>query len=129
MTAGKNASSELNATCCARPMQSSARNSLNVRLRTLSHSRALSRSGPRGTRPISSASAAVDKREAAGLRLGATLAAATGEDPHRRPEPAREEESRAGGTGREDGQLRAKDRGHVRRFLQLVYRIGELLSL
>ena len=54
--AGKNASSELYATCCERPMQSSARNSLPLDLKTASQSRRLSavRAGCRQRRrPIS----------------------------------------------------------------------------
>ena len=61
---GKNASSELKATCCARPMQSSAMNSLPVRLKTSSHSRQDSCSGL-GGRLAAPVLVAVDKGERA----------------------------------------------------------------
>src|SRR6266540_3071967 len=130
ITLGKNASSELNATCCPRPRQSSAMNCFAVRLKTSSHSRAESLCGPGGTCPTSGpASAAVDKREASGLRLRLALAAAAREQSHRRADPAGEEEAGTRRAGCEHGELGAHHRAHVRGGTQLVDRVCELLPL
>src|SRR5688572_20050718 len=116
MTLGKNASREPNATCCERPMQSSARNCFAARLSEASHSRGLRRCGPDGTCPTSASlagSAAVDKLEAARLHLRVTLAPTPGEEAHRRAEPAGEHEPGCRTSGGERGKLRAELRGHV----------------
>jgi len=52
ITVGGKASRSLNATCCASPMQSSARNRLPARLKTSSHSARLSLAGLRGGEPV-----------------------------------------------------------------------------
>src|SRR5688500_11412132 len=92
------ASSELYAICSASPMQSSARNSLKLRFRAATQSPTLRRVGDSG------ALAAVDKEEAAGLGLRPALPALAEEEPHRRADPAAEDEAhreRAAGSRRQ----------------------------
>src|SRR4051812_5714867 len=103
-TAGKNASSELYAICCDMPMQSSAMNSLKLRLSAASHSLPLSPSGERAGWPTCACcSVAVDKAEAAerGLRLAFT------------PAPEHQSGSRAD-TARDEEPERQCTHGHGR---------------
>src|SRR2546423_1917194 len=109
--AGKNASSELYAICCARPMQSSAMNSWKLRLSAAIHSARLSRCGALGGRPtcrrsVAVRSVAVDKAEATDLCLGRTLSAAPHQQPHGRADAAGAHEAGAVGGRGDDLELR-----------------------
>src|SRR5262245_53845254 len=120
--AGKKASSELYATCCESPMQSSDRNSLPLCLKTASQSRALRRS----------ASVAVDKGEPPEAGLRRPLAPPP-DHPHRRPDPARGHNPGSERACGDDGQLRAQLLADVRRLPDLVPEVvdgsRELLAL
>src|SRR6266508_6401025 len=102
--AAKKARSELYATCCARPMQSSAMNSWNVRLNTATHSRREKRVGRFGAWPTSAGGVcgfglaatslvAVEDRPAADARplAAAALPAAPGEVTHGRADTTGED--------------------------------------
>src|SRR5712691_2554293 len=115
-------------------MQSSAMNSLKVRLKTSSHSRALSRRGLGGTVPVSGRrSATVDNGEAAHLGLRLAFAAAAGEQAHRRADPAGYDEPRPERAGGDHGQPRAelaRDVGHLADArTELVDGAGQPLAL
>ncbi len=132
--AGKNASSELKAICCERPMQSSAMNCRNVRLKTAIHSSRRRRSGPEGARPSpAGASVAVANGEAAETGLRSALPAAAHEQSHGRADAAREDEPDAEGTRRDDRQLRAQLGADVGRLVDLrakrVDGAGQLVAL
>src|SRR5438874_8159685 len=132
--AGKNASSELYAICCARPMQSSLMNSEKLRFNTAIHSPRLSRSGERGTRPAAArrCSVAVDKAEAAELGLRLAFAPAPEDQTRARTDPTRQEEAdaeRAHGDGRQVlAQLSADVRRLAEARAQAVRRVGQLLA-
>src|SRR5690349_459052 len=112
-------------------MQSSARNCLNVRLKVSTHSPSPRRAGESGAAPRSVV--AVDKGERAELRLRRPFAATAGEKPHRRAEPAREEEARPERTCGDERQLRAELPADVRCVAdagaEIVDRARELLAL
>src|SRR5215208_1751397 len=115
-------------------MQSSAMNSLKLRLKTCAHSRVVSRSGPGGVCPTSGrASVAVDDGEAAKARPLGSLPPAAEEEAGRRADASGEEEAGSERAGRDDGQVRAKLCGDVRRLADLVAelldRVCELLAL
>src|SRR5262245_62409515 len=115
-------------------MQSSLRNCLPVRLKTSSQSRALRRSGPLGARPSrASRSVAVDKGEPPEAGLRRALATAPREEPHRRADAPGEEEARAEGRRRNDGQVGPQLRPDVRYVLDLgpevVDGVSELFAL
>src|SRR6185436_782609 len=133
-TAGKKASSELYAICCDRPMQSSARNSLKLRLIAASHSLQLSRSGERGGWPTGACcSVAVDKAETAERGLRLALASAAEDQPRCCADTTRDEEAKRQRSDRDGRKVRAQLAGDVRRVAdalpQIVCRIGELLAL
>src|SRR5918994_5916169 len=107
--AGKNASSELNATCAESPIASSSRNDLNARLKTSSQSRGGSRQGLRGSRPTSTIEVVTS--------AFATLA---GEEAHRRADAAREEEACTERAGRDHGQVRPELAGDVGRLAEAL---------
>src|SRR5712692_967779 len=115
-------------------MQSSARNCLNVRVRTSFHSRAVSRSGPVGGRPTRTlSSAAVDEGEAANARLPLPFAAAPEDQARGRADPAGDEEAGGEGGGAGEREIRAQLRRNGRRlahsFPQVVDCLGEALPL
>ncbi len=115
-------------------MQSSAMNCLPVRLSASTHSAALRRCGPDGTRPTGARwLVAVDKAETAEARLLAAFAAAPREQAHRRADPTGHEEpdtERAGSGDREVGaQLRFQVRGLADLRAQVVDGLCELLAL
>src|SRR5437763_289305 len=134
-TAGKNASSELYAICCASPMQSSLMNSEKLRLSAAIHSPRLSRSGERGTRPAVArrCSVAVDKAEAADLGLCLAFATAPEDQARRRTDPARQQESdpqRPGRSGREvPAQLPANVRRLAEARAEVLGGVGQVLAL
>src|SRR6266498_20058 len=144
-TVGRNASSELNATCCASPVQSSSRNCLPARLNASSHSRQDSRNGHAGARPRSvlageldeTSSAmfrqallvAVDKGERAEACFRPALPAAPHQQAHGRPDPTRQDEAEPErGDGR-DRNLALQLRVHVQPGAHLVHGVGEALAL
>src|SRR6478752_2383084 len=93
-TAGKNASSELYATCCERPMQSWRMNAPKLPFRASSHSPRLSRSGELGLRPMRARrpSVAVDKAESPGLGFCFAFASAPEDQSCGRADPSCEQE-------------------------------------
>src|SRR5918996_3345189 len=134
MTAGKKASRELYAICCARPMASSARNCLKVRLKTSSHSPSRNAVGERGGRPTPRRrSAAVDKAETAEPDALVPLAALPREQSHRGPDPAGEHEPGGQGPDSHDRQPLADPRSHVGGLAETRAerddRVRELLAL
>src|SRR6266508_6528172 len=116
ITAGKNASSELKAICCASPMPPSARNALPVRFRTSSHSPARSRSGD----VTLSSVAAVEEGKAR------TLLRPRGLPPENAPGRGAEHEARS---GRSDGQDRQLAAGGVRPLAQRLDGFAEAFAL
>src|SRR2546423_5817175 len=88
-------------------MQSSSRNCFPARLRTSSHSRNESWSGPAGTRPTSLfvGSVAVDKGERAEACLRPALPSAPQQQSHGRPDPTRQHEPGPEGRCRRDRNL------------------------
>src|SRR4051812_12683317 len=101
-------------------MQSSARNCFAARLSEAIHSPKPSLAGLDGARPT--LASAPEEREAANARsfLGCMLAAAPREVAHRRPDPAREDETDRESAGDRDRQVRAQLRRQIGRLADLA---------
>src|ERR687892_546209 len=97
-------------------MQSSARNSLKLRLRAATQSPTLRRVGDSGAL----LGAAVDKAETAGLGLRLALPALAEDEPHCRADPAAEQEADRQRTAGGRGELGAELRRDVRRLADLA---------
>src|SRR6185437_3639429 len=126
ITVGRNASRALNATCCASPVQSSARNRLPACLKASSHSGPLSLTGLPGGEPVRGgvvvSVVAVDKGEGADFCLRRPFPPTACKQPHRRAD-----------CGRDDRQIRAELALDVRDLgdpaAEFLDRAGELLTL
>src|SRR5215216_1421278 len=132
-TAGKKASSELYATCCESPMQSSARNSLKLRFSAANHSLELSRSGERGGWPTCACcSVAVDKAEAAERGFRLAFAPAPEDQPRGCADAAGDEESEGERARRHRRQVRAQLAGDVgglsNAFAKILCGLRQLLA-
>src|SRR3954462_4799650 len=133
-TAGKNASSELYATSCESPMQSSRMKAAKLRLSAAIHSPRLSRSGDAGVRPTRArCSVAVDKTERPDLGFCLAFASAAKDQPRGRADPTCQQESHPERADRGDRQVGAQLRAHIGRLAQaLAERLcctGELFAL
>src|SRR3954453_1232302 len=120
-TAGKNASSELYATSCESPMQSSRMKAAKLRLSAAIHSPRLSRSGDLGVRPTRArCSVAVDKTERPDLGFCLAFASAPKDQPRGRADPACQQKSHPERADCGDRQVRAALSAPVRRLAQAL---------